>query len=670
MRAPGGEIERIRQAMRENHLSQLQEAENRRPEYLKRAKRSLEEADPDAINEDGRERSIAVGIMESPHKGRRLKLFQETSEESFEESLMAGGYGRYRTAEWVRQPQPISLPVGVVALPVPSPAVTPPEPPKEDPRPPSEKELKKQRRLAAFKSDRYGGRLKAKLYPVELQGKGRVLLDIPNELPQAIGEESGSSAKKRGTRKKKKGVDLSSLDNKAFAEAAAALTADDLLDKPNWPDAEFPWRLRVEEREESAKAEEEERLKWIERFLDRDSDEDEPDGPPTSSAADVESDNEVLPLDQWGTVYEVGTQRPVSYNPGRGKMVPLLAHPEDPRRARRTKRSAFPSDPGDAKAALLAKRSVRALSYRKERREREMRDEEDSDEELCICGGVDDGRPLVQCDGCQTWYHLWCLGISDIRVLGREEDPWYCRQCHDNRSRSPSSEPEYAPTREPTFAPTDDAPRERSVDTTFLPSVQDSPNWLRNAPKTPTRGTQLLPPGEYWYSSSGGSWPEMFRGPPSTPESREQHVRIYTPGGYESSRPNYEESPFDPASTPSRGIRFHRSFATPKFSVFPRSAYGPHTPQRGERRPSRGSLGGPGSLTATLDENGPRPFSISGGAFNFLTDESPVNRAEAIPTRRPLDLPISSRLLDESPIVRTKGKERSLDFGRSYPSAA
>lgn len=559
--------------------------------------------------------------------------------------------------------------MGVAALPVPPPVVTPPEQPKEESQPPTEKELKKQQRLAAFKSDRSGGRMKAKLYPVELEGKGRVLLDIPNELPQAIGEESGSSAKKRGTRKKKKGVDLASMDNKAFAEAAAALAAEDLLDKPNWPDAEFPWRLRMEEREESAKADEEERLKWIERFLDRDSDEDEPDGPPTSSAADVESDSEALPSDQWGAVYEYGTRNPTAYLPGRGKMVPLLAHPEDPRRARRIKRSAFPSDPGDAKAALLAKRSVRALSYRKERREREMRDE-DSDEELCICGGVDDGRPLVQCDGCQTWYHLWCLGISDIRVLGREEDPWYCRQCHDNRSRSPSSEPELAPMREPTFAPTDDAPRERSVDTTFFPSVQDSPAWIRNTPKTPTRGSQLLPPGEQWYSSSSGSWPEIFRGPPSTPESQDHHVRIYTPGGYESSRHNYDESPFDPASTPSRGIRFPRSFATPKFAVWPRSTCGPQTPQRGDRRSSRGSFGGPGSLAATLEENGPRPFgTITADAYSFLTDESPVNRTDMTQTRRPLELPISSRLLDESPVVRTKGKERSFDLGRSYASA-
>lgn len=86
--------------MVQDRLAQIQEAESRRPEYLKRAKRSLDEADPSALAADEesareRDRGVAVGIMESPNKGRRLKLFQETSEESFEESLMAGGYGRY-----------------------------------------------------------------------------------------------------------------------------------------------------------------------------------------------------------------------------------------------------------------------------------------------------------------------------------------------------------------------------------------------------------------------------------------------------------------------------------------------------------------------------------------------------------------------------------------------
>jgi len=94
----GGEMERLRLAMIQDKMAQFHEAESRRPEYLKRAKRTLADADPSALVEDDqkeRERALTIGIMESPNKGRRLKLFQETSEESFEESLMAGGYGRY-----------------------------------------------------------------------------------------------------------------------------------------------------------------------------------------------------------------------------------------------------------------------------------------------------------------------------------------------------------------------------------------------------------------------------------------------------------------------------------------------------------------------------------------------------------------------------------------------
>lgn len=95
----GGEMERIRQAMMEERLAQVREAESRRPDYFKRAKRALSEVDSNAVEDEEGDRrgdkGLAVGIMESPNKGRRLKLFQETSEESFEESLMAGGYGRY-----------------------------------------------------------------------------------------------------------------------------------------------------------------------------------------------------------------------------------------------------------------------------------------------------------------------------------------------------------------------------------------------------------------------------------------------------------------------------------------------------------------------------------------------------------------------------------------------
>jgi len=90
-------MERIRQARLEDQIIHIHEAEKRRPEYFKRTKRTLSEADPGYLEDEDheRDRSLPVGIMESPHKGRRLKLFQETSDESFEESLMAGGYGRY-----------------------------------------------------------------------------------------------------------------------------------------------------------------------------------------------------------------------------------------------------------------------------------------------------------------------------------------------------------------------------------------------------------------------------------------------------------------------------------------------------------------------------------------------------------------------------------------------
>lgn len=96
----GGEIARIRAQLMESHLALSQEAEARRPDYFKRAKRSAPDSEFSAPHDDGSAGSLLqpsanVGVTDSPIKGRRLTLFQETSDESFEESLMAGGYGRY-----------------------------------------------------------------------------------------------------------------------------------------------------------------------------------------------------------------------------------------------------------------------------------------------------------------------------------------------------------------------------------------------------------------------------------------------------------------------------------------------------------------------------------------------------------------------------------------------
>ncbi|KAL1699279.1 hypothetical protein EV121DRAFT_265319 [Schizophyllum commune] len=646
----GGELQRIRRAEMEQQLAQYQEAESRRPEYLVRTKRTLVEADPTAFDESLAPRERNLGIMDSPSKGRRIKLFQETSEESFEESLMAGGYGRYRTADWVRAPQPI--PPMTQRL-TPTPAATAPNntdsPENIDPTPPpapTEKELRKRKRLAAFKGESpVGNTQPTKLMPVELAGKGRVLLDVlPSELPEA-NSASESTPKKKATagRRRKKPEERRTL-------AATVMTADlHTGDRPNWPDAEFPWKLRTDEREEHARQEEEEKLKWIEKFLDRESD-DEAD----SIAGTVGEDEEILPSASWGQVYEDTADRPMPPRRGRGKMVPLHADPEAARRPRAvTVRSFFPSDPGDARAALLAKKSVRALSFR---RSRALTDRQN--EMICVCKGRDDGNDLVQCDGCRTWYHLRCLGIRNMAELGKEEDPWYCERCVDDRSLSSDDEHEPVVYREPTFVPTEDLPAFQRAhdDASFFPSLSDSPfpstDWQSmRVPCTPPRRDD---PSSDFTSSS---WSRS--GPPTTPRQNQfpttPRVFMQTPnsGLFE----DYDDS-FDPMSTPSRGIRVPAHFTTPKTNG---------TSLLWAANRSVGAVGQtqtprPRTVQHHKPPSGGRPGGnlFSPSARARMVQESPVQRAERenrqttmnSPAMRSLNI-LAQASVEESPIVRS-----------------
>ncbi|THU88197.1 hypothetical protein K435DRAFT_317284 [Dendrothele bispora CBS 962.96] len=635
----GGEMERIRQVMQ----AEQDELESRRPDYLKRTKRTLSEADPTAFIEDDNTRDPnrfgAVGIMESPVKGRRIKLFQETSEESFEESLMAGGYGRYRTAEWVRQPQPMALSAPGAAGP--SNATTHLEgtPPEDPPQPPTERELKKQKRLAAFRAENASS-FSTKLFPVELEGKGRVLLDAANEQFGDVELVASAAGKKRaGGGKRKKKTEPTAKEKRALAAAAAA---EELLVKPNWPDSEFPWRLRTQERAEQAKAEEEERLKWIERFLDRDTDE-EDDAESGSAGYVAHEDVDVIPSTQWGLVYDADDEPPRPFRGGRGKMVPLAGDPDDDVPRARKRSAYFPSDPADARAALMSKRSVRALSYRQYRRQRKEEDQdEENNEVLCICRGRDDGRELVQCDSCKTWYHLECIGIRSIDELGREEDPWYCNRCDagdEEDSMGSGPKQESIPTREPTFAPTE--PRViRSADQPFFssPSLQDSPSAAWNSTpsrsvQTPTRGRGGTRDTEF-SSGSTAYTTASSRGFPTTPRHRSSHGRVYaqtTPGPFD----NYDESSFDPTSTPSRGIKFGAPFTTPKNNMFSSRSF--HTPLRSTvRGPPGSAFGAPGFLSSVLDEKG----------NDYSPYDSPIRRArstEAPKARRIFEPSASSR---------------------------
>lgn len=467
------------------------------------------------------------------------------------------------------------------------------------------------------------------------------MVDVPSEDNTGAPSPEPSPSKKRLTaRRKKKGI-----DPVTGKRTLGLKDTDDQGDKPNWPDAEFPWRLRTEERVEHVKAEEEERLRWIERFLDRDSDEEDD--------AESRRSRDVTP----GPVPSFPD--PGHLAMGRGKMVPVRVYSQDAPAISRF------SDPGDARAALLSKKSVRTLSYRQQKRQRSSHDEDD-DEAVCICNGKDDGRELVQCDACQTWYHLQCIGINNIAELGREEDPWFCRRC----VRSPSPlEVSQLPYSEPTFVPTDERPHvRRPFDTSFFASgLQDSPNWINSRmPRTPTRA-----------AGSTLSWSDSSRPGPLTPQHLAQSARIYS-SPFDSY--GFEEAPFDPTSTPSRGIKFNAPFTTPKNTAWSSRSHAPlfQTPVK--------PINGSGHLTSSMSSSHASLTEHDSSASSsqqlydrtFSYDESPIRRNTDTDTAHNFHTPSRSRVtttyptyLDESPIVRSlgsqvrseRGQHRTVDSG-------
>lgn len=308
---------------------------------------------------------------------------------------------------------------GAVITPVldnPSPKIA-----ESEPQPtPTEKELKKRRRLAAFRTDHTGisDPSSSKLFTIELEGKGRVLSDVPNTPydSQSLRKPVPQSA---AHRKKKKEEHIPSPDSQL----------------PDWPDSEFPWRLRSEERVMLAQKEQVEKLQWIEKFLDRDSDEEDvgAEAPVTTviDEEDVQSSNS-LP--------EHSNQ--------------FLLRPEDPllNSTSRSRSMSLPSDPADARMALMAQTDMHALS-RRSRSRRRRRDREKAAEyrkhhrqttktpKICVCRGSDDGRELLQCTNCQVQFHTVCLGFQDREVV----HPWCCSLCSPDSDSSGAESTNTAP---------------------------------------------------------------------------------------------------------------------------------------------------------------------------------------------------------------------------------
>lgn len=189
---------------------------------------------------------MTLTLVDSPVKRRRLDWIQETSDESFEERLFAGGYGGYGSTpvkdappEALPHPPPTShqrpsshsqIPTNDTitrnpSLPLPISSATSwgslpsSGPSKSTPSVDSgsevatdgdvidERTLRRRRRLEAFRHGPHDDDLeiamrRKRLSPVELEGRGRVLVDlsvagVPDLLKKELSSPSNRRAKKR-----------------------------------------------------------------------------------------------------------------------------------------------------------------------------------------------------------------------------------------------------------------------------------------------------------------------------------------------------------------------------------------------------------------------------------------------------------------------------------------
>ncbi|KAL5495756.1 hypothetical protein ACEPAI_1220 [Sanghuangporus weigelae] len=646
VRQPGGELDRIRSHLLEAEEAHRTDLEHRRPEYLKRLQQGDDIRVPSQKLQDIPAEKNNVVIMETPARGRRLQLFdfQETSAESFEESLMTHGYGTYgeprtphrplaateglskEAMDWLAYNTPAAVPSSIHSHLVPD--VT------------NEKELKKRKRLEAFRGS--FARARAKLYPAEVEGFGRVLLNVP---PEDVDELVGSPAKKRATGRRKRGTTAAERRSKMQQRNTPVHTEGS---EPHWLDKEVPWCLREKEREEEMKAQDAERMRWIDNYFahdttDEDSDKNEEDGAPAPWDEEADEPSETV-------------------RRGRGKAVPIQANPnrkEVPNDAKKTRSLFFPTDPADARTALMSKRNVRRLAHRKLRQNGQrpafLRGYGDG-KLACACGqDEDDGLPAVQCDDCYNWHHLECIGVRDEAELGEEDDPWFCPSC-TAQSEAAISAADWRNQRQPTFVPTDERPVHTSTrnDVAFYSSSPlrdwDSSGSLH----TPVQRHGRLPGSGSSESLRRSIWDDSHPGPgPSTPLTTSRGVQIHTPG----------TNQFDPMVSPRSSFpKFGVSFTTPKNSVGGSAGF------TGLLWPPQSSGGlfatptprGRGNTSAYGFNYGPDdPNANAMSDAMYATDDTPIRRAAPRETRETRPLGLSAFSSMESPLVGRGGQSQT-----------
>ncbi|KAF9785940.1 hypothetical protein BJ322DRAFT_754478 [Thelephora terrestris] len=616
------------------NLPKIEESGLHHPDYLQTTQRTPSPlVNSSLLGDPFSHSSVSISVTETPARGRRLKIFQETSEESFEESLMIHGYAHRsgvshdgqlsQTAlEWLRHPTSTTSPTHQAYLPAITSIISAVHPPQ------TENETRKRKRLESFLIPTPHT---SKLRIVDIEGRGRVLLSVEEEPSSYETLDGGNPAqRKRTVGKRKLRGNGKASPSKRDRAAPPGTSADLRFVGPDWLDAEFPWSLNADQLVRAHGETQDEKMRWIRKFLDRDSDSES-------------EDEEIMPSTAWGELYQ---HPPMPCRRGRGKMVPIKATDRQ-----RTGTMVFPSDPADARAALLSRQAVRTLVLRRASQARRSSLSSDcsqsgEDGDFCVCEGKVKDRGLVQCTDCERWYHLRCIGVRNAGELGRPSDPWYCAGCVRNSRQTVTPEPTI-PSSEPTIVPTDDdCPESSPKDPLFFvgdPERSPFTAWRpRMRPSTPIRDGAGFEP-----ASGSSSTAYSNKGGPSTPQTSSKSI-------------------FDLTTTPSRGMKF--STFTPKstgpWSFNPRTnpaGISLHTPLRKHT----------GSFNRTMG----RVDSVSGIAHRPVLQDSPTRRKEGgigrvLHSRRPCESPMGLGgpmgagrfsgfpMLEESPVVRSAGKKR------------
>lgn len=597
---PSRELEHLREQFSSMERARLADIENRRPDYLRRVQR-------DAASKKQNNASGDLGIATTPLKGRRLQLFdfQQTSDESFEESLMTHGYGTYGETRTPQRPLmateglskealdwlAYNTPVAAVNSSAVSSNVH------------SEREIKKRKRLDAFTRVQ----ARTQLYPTEIEGLGRVIMNIPPE--KNVPDIPPNPTRKRLLGKRKRGA----LDKDKEKTPEAELEVKKEPTEPRWLDDQYPWCLPGKEREEESRRLVADRMKLLENYLGYDSESDD--------------ESNLLNYDPF-TPHNQSLDEPGLGIGGRGKTVTVSRNPKRkkvPSAKSHARSMKFLSESADAREALCSRRSTRLLTYRlltENGYKRASRNGVNDGRLACICGNneTDDGLPSVQCEDCYDWFHLKCIGVNDVEDLGEPDDPWFCPSC---MKRINSSVFNWQAQRQPIFVPTDEKLADTRRDDAFNSSSPLGEWGSSGTLKTPVEYNESR------RASNPSIWDDQSGSVKGLGHDKEGYELGYT---------------FDPNASPERMFPGRKKiFTTPKNSSI------------GFGVGSLGSVGFgmPWSMRSGGLFSTPTPQELAAKSL-YISDETPISRTPRGETER-----IEGRVLSFPPTASACGSPLS-----------